>query len=480
MATLIKPNDAAWLYVEKNEMPVHIGCLAIFSLPPDAPEDYLLQMAARFRSTRIFAPPFNYRLRRGLLHTLLPSWEELAPEQIDLDYHFRHSALPRPGGERELGTLVSRLHSYRLDRRRPLWEVHLIEGLEHGRFALYTKMHHSQVDGVGGAKMLQAILSPQADAGNCTPPWERGLRSQGERAVGTEKLGLRQQLTEQIDAMLPAVQALTRKPKAEFADETAHAFAAPMTPFNGRIQGKRRFATQHYKLDRIKKVAKAGGVSINDVFMALCSGALRRYLGELGQLPAESLTVGMPVSVRPAGDESVGNAISFVLAQLHTEIGDPRERLLACRASSQAAKQPLQDLPKAAVNNYTMMLMAPYMLQLGLGLGGYARPMHNLIISNVPGPSEVLYFNGARLEQLYPISLLFNGQALNITVVSYAGQFNVGFTGCRDSLPSMQKIAVYTGEALAELERVFGLDEAVPEPLAATPKAKRGARPVVG
>lgn len=199
-------------------------------------------------------------------------------------------------------------------------------------------------------------------------------------------------------------------------------------------------------------------MSINDVFMALCSGALRRYLGELGQLPAESLTVGMPVSVRPAGDESVGNAITFILAQLHTEIADPRERLRACHASAQAAKQPLLVLPKAAINHYTMMLMTPQMLQMSLGLGGYTRPMYNLIISNVPGPSEVLYLNGARLEQLYPISLLFNGQALNISVVSYAGRFNLGFTGCRDSLPSMQKIAVYTGEALEALERACGID----------------------
>ena len=160
MATLIKPNDAAWLYVERNEMPAHIGCLAIFSLPENAPEDYLLQMAARFRSTRIFAPPFNYRLRRGLLHTLLPSWEELEPDQIDLDYHFRHSALPRPGGERELGTLISRLHSYRLDRRRPLWEVHLIEGLENNRFALYTKMQ-STLDKKGSQDKTYLKLQKQ-------------------------------------------------------------------------------------------------------------------------------------------------------------------------------------------------------------------------------------------------------------------------------------------------------------------------------
>ncbi|AXQ28271.1 wax ester/triacylglycerol synthase family O-acyltransferase [Solimonas sp. K1W22B-7] len=455
MATLIKPNDAAWLYMEKSEMPTHIGCLAIFSLPPDAPSDFLLQLAARFRATRIFAPPFNYRLQRGALRRVLPAWEELTAEQIDLDYHFRHSALPQPGGERELGTLVSRLHSYPLDRRRPLWEVHLIEGLENRRFALYTKMHHSQVDGVGGARLIQGTMSPDPDARNCAPPWEG--RKGDARRERPKAPPLRQILREQMDALVPAVKTLVAKPAVEHLDETARPFVAPMTPFNGRIHGKRRFATQNYELDRIKRVARAAGVTLNDVFMALCSGSLRRYLGELGQLPEASLTAGMPVSVRPAGDESVGNAISFILAQLHTEIADPRERLMACHASAQAAKQPLLQLPKAAINHYTMMLMTPQMLQVSLGLGGYTRPMYNLIISNVPGPAETLYLNGARLEQIYPISLLFNGQALNISVVSYGGRFNLGFTGCRDSLPSMQKIAVYTGEALEELERVLGI-----------------------
>ncbi|HSW14442.1 MAG TPA: wax ester/triacylglycerol synthase family O-acyltransferase [Solimonas sp.] len=459
MAQFLKPNDAAWLYLERAEMPVHIGCLLIFSLPPDAPSDYLLQMAARFRATRIFAPPFNYRLQRGPLRKLLPAWEELTPDQIDLDYHFRHSALPQPGGERELGTLISRLHSYPLDRRRPLWEVHLIEGLENRRFALYTKLHHSQVDGVGGARMIQGSMSTDPDDRRCAAPWEGQVPAgSAPRRAKPPRAPLKQLLREQFEALVPAAKTLVAKPALEHVDETARPFLAPMTPFNGRIQGKRRVATQQYELARIKRVARAAGVTINDVFMALCSGSLRRYLGELGQLPAESLTVGMPVSVRPAGDESVGNAISFILAQLHTEIADPRARLKACHASAQAAKQPLQQLPKAAINHYTMMLMTPQMLQMSLGLGGHTRPMYNLIISNVPGPSELLYLNGARLEQLYPISLLFNGQALNISVVSYAGRFNLGFTGCRDSLPSMQKIAVYTGEALEELERVFGID----------------------
>lgn len=457
MSILIKPNDAAWLFMEQREMPTHIGCLAIFSLPPDAPGDYLLQMAARFRATRIFAPPFNYRLQRGALRKLLPAWEELSPEQIDLDYHFRHSALPQPGGERELGTLISRLHSYPLDRRRPLWEVHLIEGLENRRFALYTKLHHSQIDGVGGARMIQGSMSPDPDARLCAPPWEGRRAEGGPRRERPKAPPLKQVLREQLGALVPAVKTLAAGPSEEHLDETARPFAAPMTPFNGRILGKRRFATQHYELDRIKRVARIAGVTLNDVFMALCSGALRRYLGELGQLPEQSLTAGMPVSVRPAGDETVGNAISFIMAQLHTEIADPLERLKACHASAQAAKQPLLQLPKAAINHYTMMLMTPQMLQVSLGLGGYTRPMYNLIISNVPGPSETLYLNGARLEQIYPISLLFNGQALNISVVSYAGSFCLGYTGCRDSLPKMQKLAVYTGEALEELESVLGI-----------------------
>lgn len=460
MLKLIKPNDAAWLLVEKPEQPVHVACLAICSKPEGAPRGYLRDWVNRWRECRHFAPPFNYRYRPGVL----PMWEVLDDADIDLEYHLRHSALPEPGGERELGVLVSRLHSHRLDRRRPLWECHVIEGLEHGRFALYVKMHHSQVDGVGGIRMVQRCFTADAAERNLAPIWSVGMNGRASPRTEGEEKGERRRKTpaglvrEQIGTLQPlgrALLGLLREARGEGESEAAVPFQAPKTTFNGRIHGPRRFATQHYELARIKRLAKRGGVTVNDVFVALCAAALRRYMMERHELPTETLTAGLPMSVRPAGDGAVGNAFSMIFAKLHTDIRDPLQRLEAISRSARAAKARVEQLPRAAVNNYTMLSMGPYMLQLMLGLGGYSRPLSNIVISNVPGPADTLYFNGARVEEFYPISLLFNGQALNISVVSYAGQFNLGFTGCRDSLPSMQRLAVYTGEALEELEQAL-------------------------
>lgn len=467
MATrALKPSDAAWLFIEKRERPVHVASLAIFSLPPDAGPTFVHDLVAEWRARPRFAPPFNLRLRPGLTSVVIPAWQELKPDEIDLDYHFRHSALPKPGGERELGVLVSRLHSNPLDRTRPLWECHVIEGLENGRIAIYTKVHHSQIDGMGGMRLLSRFLSTDPEARDLPPPWEVGMAG-GSKKVDDEAVdqgSLIEKLVtlgkEQLKSGVAAAKALGKlalDARKGGEEGPAIPYGAPQTILNGKIRGKRRFATQYYELDRVKRVAKAAGVTVNDVFLGICSASLRRYLDEMGELPDKAMTASVPVSVRPADDASVGNAITLMIVSLHSDIADPIERLKAIATSSAPAKERLQSMSRGAIDNYTLVLMAPYMIQLMLGLGTMTRPMNNLVISNVPGPPQTLYFNGARLDQIYPVSLLFDGQALNITVLSYAGQFNLGFTGDRDSLPHMQRIAVYTGEALAELERALGL-----------------------
>jgi diacylglycerol O-acyltransferase / wax synthase len=188
---------------------------------------------------------------------------------------------------------------------------------------------------------------------------------------------------------------------------------------------------------------------------------LRRYLLEQKALPDETLTAGLPVSIRPADDLNAGNAISFILSNLYTNEVDPLVRLKSIQRSTQKAKAQLQALPKEAINNYTIMLMSPMMVQLMTGMGGVTRPIFNTVISNVPGPSEDLYFAGCKLAEFYPISLIPHGQALNITVVSYSGQFNVSFTGDHDAMPSMQRLSVYSGEALQELELLLGIKRPV-------------------
>ena len=232
-------------------------------------------------------------------------------------------------------------------------------------------------------------------------------------------------------------------------------FGAPGATINGRVRAKRRFATQQFPLDRMKTLAAAADCTLNDIVLAVCGGALRRFLDDSGDLPTASLTAGIPVSVRPKDDEGTGNAITFIIATLGTDIEDPLERLAAIRASVKAAKAHVQGLPRAAMTQYTIALMAPTILSLLSGLGGRTRPVFNITISNVPGPDKPLYFRGAELLANYPVSVVTHGQALNITCHSYAGHMAFGFTGCHSTLPHMQHIAVYTGEAFEELERLL-------------------------
>jgi WS/DGAT/MGAT family acyltransferase len=234
-------------------------------------------------------------------------------------------------------------------------------------------------------------------------------------------------------------------------------FDAPMSVLNGRVREKRRFATQRFSMDRMRAVAHATDATLNDVVLAICGGALRRFLQERNALPKKPLTAGIPVSVRPKDDNGAGNAISFIISTLGTDIADPMKRLAAIRASVKQAKEHVQSLPRQAMMQYTVLLMAPTILTLLTGVGGRTRPMFNITISNVPGPETPLYFRGAELLATYPASIVTHGQAVNITCQSYAGYMNFGYTGCHSSVPGIQRLAVYTGEALQELEDALGI-----------------------
>ena len=463
--------DASWLLTESRETPMHVANLAIFSLPKNAPEDFVRSLVARAKASVNVVPPWNYKLRGGFIGKAVPAWVE--DHDIDMDHHFRHSALPAPGGERELGVLVSRLHSHQLDFNRPPWEIHLIEGLEGNRVALYTKMHHSLVDGVSGARMLTRIFSPDPEA-ILPAPWSvpSPVKAPREKSADEPSLspfeafkqGMRAQ-SASTGALIGALRKLRKAAKSKTSTLIAP-FAAPMSVLNGRVKSQRRFATQQYDLAEIKAIAKAANCSLNDVVLYLCATSMRRFLKEANALPAQALTTGIPVNVRPADDHSMGNAISFMMASLATDVSDPLKRLATIKASTNKAQEHLQSLPKSALTQYTSLVMAPYMLQLITGLGGRVKPVFNITIFNVLGPDHSLYYNGAKLEAMYPVSLIAHGGALNITFLSYAGTLNFGFTGCRDSLPHMQRLAVYMGEALEQIKELL-----LPKP---TPKVKKG------
>lgn len=457
-----KPNavDRWFFAIDAPGVPSHVAALVTLKLPDGAPPDFIRTLADDMRAARTFGAPFNYRLKHPGRRRWAPSFEVLDDDQIDLDYHFRHSALPAPGGERDLGVLVSRLFSRPLDPAKPLWEVHLIEGLENNRFAWFFKVHHGLMDGVGGMRRFGQMLSTDPSSRKLTPIWTIKPRERSQPEVSKQERRARaraaaRQALGATGALAKAAGETIREGMRPTDPAWAVPYAAPMSILNGRITAQRRFATQTYDLDRIKALAKGFGVSVNDVFLALCAGGLRGYLLELGKLPEQSLQVGMPVNVRAADDDSSSNAISAVLAKLRTDIEDPGERIAAIADSTRLAKDKLKELPKAAGDLFGAVILGPMALGQLAGLAGRTTPTFNLLVSNVPGPPHKLYLRGAELEGLYPLSVLSHGQALNISTGSMSGKMHIGFLGCRDTLPSLQRLALHTADALEELEKAL-------------------------
>ncbi|MDY0068630.1 MAG: wax ester/triacylglycerol synthase family O-acyltransferase [Porticoccaceae bacterium] len=470
---LMDMTEVSWLALESRDRPMHVATLLIYSLPENAPATFLGDMVARFRESTEFADPFNRRIAHPLLRAMLPLWTR--DYDLDMEYHVRHLALPAPGGERELGILISRLHSNPMDLARPLWEYHVIEGLENNRFAVYFKMHHALVDGIAGVHMLQRSMSPDPNDLNTPPLWS----AEGPSAPAKSLKKMLKTASGNLSAMAPVAKKLVEVARSalDSDDPLVRPFQTPVSILNHRIHGQRRFATQLYEFARIRRLAKLADCTVNDIVLALCSGALRRFLQELSVLPGQSLTAGIPISLRAKDDQSSAPAVSFIVATLGTNIADPIRRLKAIRASTRRAKQMMEGMSRESIEGLTMTLLSPQTLQAMTGLEGRTRPVFNLTVSNVPGPTEHLYLRGARLEAMYPVSAITHGQALNITCYSYAGTLSFGFAGCRDTLPRMQRIAVYTGEALEELEAALASRAGEMHGSAAEPEPAEGAPP---
>lgn len=449
----LAPMDASFLQIETREAPTHVASLQIFSLPKNAPRDFVKNVVQTLRAPKVLARPWNLKLADTRLSRLAPA--VVVDASIDLDYHVRHSALPDPGGERELGELISHLHGQLLDRSRPLWTCHVIEGLEGGRFALYCKMHHALVDGIRAMNLMTSCLGSEPGPGNWRAPWaprEAKAPAGADRTRSGAVTRRTRMSPVEWTRMIPrAFGPLFRRSADQ--EPVLRPFEAPRCILNGPVTAARRVATQRFELDRVRRIAKQAGASVNDVFLALCASAVRRHLLESGALPDESLITGVPVSLRDKhGDNDTGNAVGFVWASLATDQTDPVERLRAIQRSVRASKAHLDTLPPKARIAYTMATMTPAIGLLLSGMGPRFKPPMNLVISNVPGPDKPLWLEGARLEAMYPVSVLLQGLGLNITCVSYAGQLAVGFTGCRDGIPHLQRIAVFAAAALEELE----------------------------
>lgn len=443
----LHPIDFIFLSLEKRQQPMHVGGLFLFKIPDDAPQTFMQDLVADIRNSKSAPiPPFNNKLD-GLF------WDE--DEHFDLEHHFRHIALPHPGRIRELLVYVSQEHSSLIDRAKPLWSCHIIEGIEGNRFAMYFKIHHAMVDGVAAMRLISKSLSNDPQAKRIVPPWcIEGSRKRQNQPKANRIKNIIGGIKGQLQAT-PRV--MTELSKTVFQDmgrnpDYVSSFQAPHSILNQRVSSSRRFAAQSFDLDRFRHISKALGVTINDVVLAVCSGALREYLLSQNALPKKPLVAMVPASIRD-DDSALSNRITMILANLATNQEDPIERMNVIRRSVQNAKQRFKRMNSSEILNYSAFVYGPAGLNILSGVMP-KRQAFNIVISNVPGPTEPLYWNGATLDALYPASIVLDGQALNITMTSYLDKLEVGLTGCRHALPKMQTLLTHLED---EIQRFEGL-----------------------
>ena len=467
MAVPIDPSSLAFLIAENRNQPMHVAGLQLFETPDDASEEYGRELFESGIAENDAAPIFKKRPHRSLRTAGQWVWTE--DDQFDVEYHVRHSALPQPGRIRELLELVGRLHGTMLARERPLWEGHIIEGLADGRLAMYTKLHHSLVDGISAMRLMQSVLTSDPDKRGMPLPFAahpapRTKKAEDEsltRLAGVPVDAARQALGLVADAAgMPSALAktLTKGVRNETSAVSLH---APKSMFNVPITGARRFAAQGWPIERIRAIGKASNTTINDVVLAMCSGAMRAYLLEHDALPDASLVSMVPVGLnaKQAGIASAegGNAVGAVMVKLGTELADPAARLKSIHASMKDGKDALGSMTSNQILAMSAIGMAPSIMLPMMGLTGLTRPPFNLIISNVPGPRKTQYLNGAKVVGSYPVSIPIQGMALNITCNSYADDMDFGLTGCRRSVPSLQRLLTHLDDELAALENACGV-----------------------
>ncbi len=456
-------SDAAWLMVESPETPQHAGALMVFEYPDETDERWVLRLYDRFRNATDLAWPFNQKLKHPYGRFKRYSW--VHDSDVDLDYHFRLSALPAQSGDEALMDHISRLHSVALDRTRPLWEIHLIdnigpaEGSNRPRFAMHAKFHHSLFDGVGSMRILQRMFTDDSTLRDMPPPWQVSAKAQKtkqrDRADGVEK---RQRSHAKSRLAAGAVATTARTLSTQLKNRRngysfeALPFVAPRSSLNIRVSGARRTVAGSWSLDRMLSAAKNLDVSLNDVVVAMSAHAVRAYLVERDALPAQPMTAMIPVSIRAENDDANGNALSFVIADLGTNLTEPGARIQRISTSISDSKKRVMSMARVEQISYGLAIASPYLIAQLIGLGGYGPPPTNLVISNVPGPESTRFLDGAPLRSVYPVSLLAQGQGLNITMASYDSQMQFVLTACRKSLPNVESMLGFMEDGLAALE----------------------------
>jgi WS/DGAT/MGAT family acyltransferase len=464
--------DAIFLYAETAETPGHVGGLSLVQLPDgyrgDFYEDYKTTIATRIRHV----PFLHHKVVELPFQVDHPFWVEVP--KVDVDSHVRHLTAPRPGRMDQVEDLVALLHGQLLDRSRPLWEFYVIDGLENGQVAIYTKMHHAAMDGASSMALITTMYDPTPRARSFTDPGRDDLDDEVSLAEVVRGLA-----TSFVRRQVRAAQFLPELLKAWnrvlLPDPTTLQFAAapgiprgPRTPFNVGITSQRVYAARTMPLSVVKRIGKATGTTVNDVVLAICAGAVRGYLQEKGVLPDAALSAMVPVSLR-AGDTSTANQNGMFLASLATDVADPYQRLQAIHRSAAAQKQRLEDFKEVPLPDVSLAGMGAMMHWL-VGLAG-RRPLGieppylgNVLVSNVPGPPQPLYIAGARILSMYPCSIPFHGSALNITAESYCDRLDFGLIACRRAVPDLALIADGLLEALVDLQHAVAEHDQAPAP----------------
>ncbi len=457
--------DAGFLYMETPSQHMHTLKIAVLD-PATVPGGYSFPRVKQVLQERLhLLPPFRRRLVPVPLAVHHPLWAE--DPDFSLDHHLLRRVVPEPGGRAELDALVGEIASTPLDRTRPLWELVVVEGLAHGNVAFVTKIHHSAADGVRAAELLLQVLDAAPDVAAPPPPrrpWRpERVPSRVELFVGAllslarDLLGLPRLLVRTFVGLRDVV----KLRRTGDVVSPPPPFSTTSTSFNRALTPRRAYASVAVSLDDVKAVKVALDVTLNDVVLAMCAGALRRYLEANHELPDRPLLAGVPVSTRGAAQGELGNRVSNMFTALPVQLADPLERIRAVAAVTVGAKAQHNALGADMLADWSEITPpAPFAgvvrLYSRLHLADRHRPPINLVVSNVPGPCQPLFIAGARLVEIQSVGPILEGIGLNITVWSYLDQLTFGILACRDTLPDVPRGGRRPGRRLDELQGVIG------------------------
>jgi WS/DGAT/MGAT family acyltransferase len=455
--------DALFLHLETPQMPMHVGALHVLELPRGHRGRFVNDLRRHLQSRLAVAPVLRRRLWWMPLNLANPAWIDAEP---DLRHHVVEVRLPasaRQGsGLPELEAAVARLHAVPLDRARPLWRMYVLEGLAPGadgcrRVGLYTQLHHAAVDGQAAVALANAILDPtpvpraltavkarrRAPAGDA--PLAPGAIEMLRQAIGQEVQQVAR-IVRDLPATVDSLRSAAARALAGRVKGFSNVTLAPRTPLNVSVGEQRAFAAVTLPLDEVRALGRLHGATVNDVVLAMCGSALRRYFGRRRALPRKSLVAAVPVSLRPAGDTGSDNQASMSLVSLGTHLADPLKRLEHVKAATAAMKGTMGALRGVLPTDYPS-IGVPWLLEAAASLYGKAKladripGVANLVISNVPGPTVPLYLAGARMRTNYPASIVVHGLALNITVQSYDRSLDFGLMADAKALPDVAALA---------------------------------------